>query len=85
MAVLMESGNSFGSAVAIVFLLHFDKFYVEDQRSIGRNRLACSLLAVAEVVGDEETVLGTFLHQLQTLGPALDHLIEAKVAVSPRR
>ena len=55
-----------------------DKFYVEDQSGIGRNGSTGTTGTVTQTVGDEETVLGTFLHELQTLGPTGDHLLQGE-------
>ena len=39
------------------------------------------MLAVAEGVGYEETVLCALLHELQTLGPSCDNLVEGECGV----
>ena len=59
-------------------LFHLYQLNVKDERGKRWYRLARALLAISEVVGDEEAVFGPLLHELQTLGPALDHLIETK-------
>lgn len=59
-------------------LFHLYQLNVKDERGKRWYRLARTLLAISEVVGDEEAILCALLHQLQTLCPALDNLIKAE-------
>ena len=61
------------------FLLHLDKLHVEDESCEGRDGLSCAALAVAESVRNEEAILGTLLHELQTFGPSCDHAVQGEL------
>ena len=60
-------------------LEHFQQLYVKDEGGVGRDRVASSVFAVGEVIGEIETVLGTLFHQLHALGPAGNDLVETEV------
>ena len=62
----------------ISFLYDLNQFNVEDQGCKRGNRGTCTTLAVSQTVGDEETILGTLLHQLQTLSPTSNDLLQSK-------
>ena len=57
---------------------HLDQFDIEDQCCEGRDLRTCATLAVSQTIGDEEAVLSTLLHQLQTLRPSSDHLLQGE-------
>ena len=57
---------------------HLDQFDIEDQCCEGRDLRTCATLAVSQTIGDEEAVLSTLLHQLQTLCPSSDHLLQGE-------
>ena len=59
-------------------LLNFEKLDVENQRRIGRNHPTRTTRSVGQVRRDEEFDLATFLHELDTLGPARDDAIEGE-------
>ena len=54
------------------------QFDLEDKGGAGRNG-ADGLLAIAEVVGDVEDVLGAFVHKLQAFGPARDDGVQREL------
>lgn len=62
-------------------LLYLMKLYIEDECCVWRNALSGPALAVSEVVRDEETVLGTLFHELQTLCPSFNNLVEGECSV----
>ena len=61
-----------------MFLHHLNELNIEDESCKGRNRTACTTLAVCQTIGDEETILGALLHQLQTLSPTSNDLLQSK-------
>ena len=67
------------SLMLAFFLLHLDKLHVEDESCEGRDGLSCAALAVAESVRNEEAILGTLLHELQTFGPSCDHAVQGEL------
>ena len=60
-------------------LEHLEKLYIKDEGGIGRNLSTGTTFAIGEVVGDVETVLRAFLHELDTFGPTCDDLIEGEL------
>ena len=64
--------------MSIYQLHHLDELNIENQGSKGRNHCTCTTLAISQAVRDEEAVLATLRHQLQTLGPASDHLLQTE-------
>ena len=56
-----------------VFLLDVYKFNLEYKSCVRLYVATGTLLAVTKVVRNEELVLVTYAHQLQTLGPTLDY------------
>ena len=54
------------------------KLYIEDEGCVWGDSLTGTTLAVSEVVRDEEAVLRTLLHELQSLGPSCDDLVETE-------
>ena len=61
-----------------MFLHHFDELNIEDESCKGRNRTACTTLAVCQTIGDEEAILGALLHQLQTFRPTSNYLLQSE-------
>ena len=60
------------------FLFHLLQFYVEDECGVGGDERSCTALAVAQSPRDKETVFCSFLHQLQTLCPSCNHLLQGE-------
>ena len=60
-------------------LEHLEKLDIEDEGGIGRDLCSSTTFTIGEVVGDVETVLGTFPHKLDTFGPTSDNLIEGEL------
>ena len=63
-----------------MFLLYLDKLYIEDEGCEGRNSGTSALLAITQVVGNEEAILSALLHELQALGPATDHTVQGELS-----
>ena len=60
------------------FLHHLNQLHVKDKGCKGRNGTAGTTLAVCQAIGDEETVLGSFLHELQTFRPTGNDLLKTE-------
>ena len=50
------------------------QFDIEQQGGVGANHLACTALTVTQFGRNNELVLGTGFHELQTFGPPWNHL-----------
>ena len=58
------------------WLLNFDQFHFENERLKWWNSTARPALAVAQFLRDDQLNLLTFLHKLQTFGPAGNYSVE---------
>ena len=70
--------------VFIVFLYyadalhHLDKLYIEHESCKRRDGCSGTALAVSQLVGDEEAILGTLRHELYALCPTSDNAVEGE-------
>ena len=58
---------------------NLDQFHIEYQGCVGWDVAAGTALAVGQIVGDEETEFGAFLHELDSFGPAGDDLTQTEI------
>src|SRR4029077_1631285 len=59
-------------------LLHFEQFYIKDERCIRGNCARRAPLAIAKAWRNDEPALSTDTHALHPFIPALDHLAAAQ-------
>ena len=60
-------------------LEHLDKLHVEDEGCERWNHGTCTALAISEHVRDVEAILGALCHELNTLCPTCNDLLQTKV------
>ena len=55
-----------------------NQLHIKDECSKWRNRAASTTLAVCQTIGDEETIFGPLLHQLQAFRPSGNDLLKSE-------